>query len=281
MIKNRELVDSICFPVHAEPIFARTETDLAVSIPNIENFKAIVRDEDRAVLGVTTTKYGILPNALVRDRVFETIDELGMDAEVVSVESSKNGARHRIKIDFPDLKCDPGDGHLINYRMSIQNGYDGSYNLGFQHGAFRLVCTNGMIIGVRVQEFRRKHSMEIEEIFEGIVEDFRKILPDAPKIIADGTSKLVQTPVPYKPEDLGLVIGKLASLPDKYKQDLPGKNYWDAYNLLTDAISHDHRKRSEFRVDQLLGNVHEAFNNVMHMKATDFEEKLAEIRLAA
>jgi len=280
MIKNRELVNDICFPVATLPIFHRLPSGDAISIPNIDNFQAVVKSGSNQVLGVTTTKYGVLENGLVFGQVFDCIDDLGLDATVEDVYSNKNDSRHRVKINFPELVCDPGDGHRISYQLIIQNGYDGTYNFGFQHGAFRLVCTNGMMIGTKVQDFSKKHSTSIESVFEEILNNLKLILPNAPQIIADGTHKLLNTANPYKAEDLGLVIADLASLPAKYHQDLPG-SYWDGYNRLTDAISHDDRKRSGFRADQLLGNVHEAFNKVMHMKATDFEEKLAEIRLAA
>jgi len=280
MIKNRELIDNICFPVKTLPIFHRLPDGTAIEIPNIENFQAVVKEEDDTVLGVTTTKYGVLHNRQVFDQVFDAIDSLGMDADIISLNSNKTGSRHRVKIDFPELVCDPGDGKLINYRLSIQNGYDGSYNFGFQHGAFRLICTNGMIVGQLVQSLKKKHCGSIEEAFSEIMHTFKTILPTAPDIIAKGTHHILNTPNPYRPEDLGAVIGSLAKLPDKYRQDLNG-SYWDAYNTLTDVISHDHRKRSEFRVDQLLGNVHEAFGRVIAMKPTDFEEELAKARLAA
>lgn len=288
MIRNRHLVEPACFDVHTEEIYATTDSGLAVQIPGIENYRSVVASEDRRVLGVSTSKYGVLPNRQAFDMVFSAINEIGADAEVVDVSMGGGDARVRATIEFPEIVCDPGDGHTLNYRLVVENSYNGSTNFGFQHGAFRLVCTNGMIIGVRTGQFKFRHTGSIENNFEQVLNQFKTMLPNAAEMVRNGVQGLVHAPLALSVDDTRDLIVALASLPAKYHKgftemanDNNTRTHWDAYNHFTDMITHDDKgKASSFRKDQLLGNVHDAFSRIHKLNASRSMELLNELRAA-
>ena len=278
MIKNRELLEQTYFNVSTEPIYATSESGLVVQIPGIENYKAVVKSDNRQVLGITTQKYGLLKNSDAFEMIFRAIDDLGIDGVVTDMSVTKNQARVRATIQFPEILCDPGDGHNLAYRCIVQNGYDGKFNFGFMQGCYRLVCTNGMIIGTTVEEFVSRHTINIEETFQQVIERFKTILPQASSIIANNTYKLIHTTNTHRTDQVADVVTILSNLPVKYRKefdekiDSPRAPYWDIYNAFTDVISHDDRQRSGFRRDQLLGNLHSSFEKVMKMNEDQFQE---------
>jgi hypothetical protein len=289
MITNRHLVDPACFDVTTEPVFGSTESGLVIQIPGIEDYKAVVRSKDRQVLGVSTTKYGVLPNQQAFDMVFDAIEKMGLNANVVDCTMNGKLSRVRATIEFPDIQVDPGDGHKLVYRAVISNSYDGGTQFGFQHGAFRLVCTNGMIIGTMIENFQRRHTENLHLNFEEVLHRFHKIVAMAPTIMLDGTQKFLNTSPKLQAAELSELLANVGKIPAKYTKGFMEKmvgetgfiNWWDAYNAYTDMISHDGKgKASSFRKDQLLGNVHSVFSRLVNQGRERSLELLEEVRAA-
>ena len=56
---------------------------------------------------------------------------------------------------------------------ATKNSYDGTIGLNIMGGAFRLVCTNGLVIGVVAEKYKNKHiiqNMELKDI-DGVIEE--------------------------------------------------------------------------------------------------------------
>ena len=289
MITNRQLVDPACFPVTTESVYATTEDGLAIQIPGIEDYRAVVASGSRSVLGVSTTKYGVLPNRTAFDMVFEAIDSLGLNAKVVDCDMNGKMSRVRVGIEFPDIQVDPGDGGTLVYRATVQNSYDGGTLFGFQHGAFRLICTNGMIIGTMIENFRKRHTASVEIGFAEVLRRFEQIITHAPEIMLKGTEKLIQTSPKLDAIEISELVGNLAKMPAKYTKGFMEKfvqvdghvGWWEAYNAFTDMISHDEKgKASSFRKDQLLAGTHTAFSHLVSLSRDRSLELLEEVRAA-
>jgi len=288
MITNRNAIENACFDVTTEPIYGTTESGLAVALPGIEDWRAVVRKEDRQVLGVSTTKYGILPNKDAFNMVFDAIDQIGLDASLIDVSVNGRMSRVRATLEFPSVVVDPGDGHNLRYRAVIQNSYDGSTLFGFQHGAFRLICTNGMMIGTVMEEFRRRHTENLAIGFEEVVRRFEQIVANAPGMILSSVKPFLETSPKLSAEELAVFLLNDAKIPTKYVAPFVTDNaskrlvaWWDAYNAFTDMITHDTKgKASSFRKDQLLGNVHGLLTRLVGQDRDQSLKQIAKLQAA-
>jgi hypothetical protein len=80
---------------------------------------------------------------------------------------SEYGERMALSLYLPDkYGCDPGDGHPMALRLECLNSVDGSTRFRALMGWFRLVCSNGLIIGVTYSGVRRCHvgDLRLEDV---------------------------------------------------------------------------------------------------------------------
>jgi hypothetical protein len=71
----------------------------------------------------------------------------------------------------------PADGHGLNLRLECFNSVDGNSRLEILLGWYRLVCSNGMVIGETVEELRDIHnkSMDLSRISKMVVNAMQKV----------------------------------------------------------------------------------------------------------
>ena len=69
-----------------------------------------------------------------------------------------DGGKMEAKYRFPEIKVDIGDGDMVNPQISVLNSYDLGWARSILFGAFRLVCSNGLVIGRKLFEYKQKHS---------------------------------------------------------------------------------------------------------------------------
>ena len=60
---------------------------------------------------------------------------------------------------MPDVKIEISKGDMMNPEIIIKNSYDGTSQVHILSGAFRLVCSNGMIIGTTIDKYNYKHNV--------------------------------------------------------------------------------------------------------------------------
>jgi len=75
-----------------------------------------------------------------------------------SISFTNEGARMRAKYRFPDIEFPISGNDLVNPTIEVYNSYDLSWSKKILFGAFRLICSNGLIIGKTFMNYRRKHS---------------------------------------------------------------------------------------------------------------------------
>ncbi|MGD0745855.1 MAG: DUF932 domain-containing protein, partial [Verrucomicrobiota bacterium] len=64
---------------------------------------------------------------------------------------------------------DPGDGHPMAMRLECINSVDGSTRFRAMVGWFRLVCRNGLVVGVTQSDIRRRHVGDLSSSYVGQV----------------------------------------------------------------------------------------------------------------
>ena len=134
------------FPVKEDTIYQAAGGDPS-------GYKFIVREDTDEILSVVTDKYKMVSNKDVVNAAKPVLKEIG--AKLTECETFANGARTSWTWKIPDVKVNIAGSKYTNSlkedyvhpTITIKNSYDGSVGLHILAGAFRLVCSNGLIIG--------------------------------------------------------------------------------------------------------------------------------------
>ena len=78
---------------------------------------------------------------------------------------------------IPDMDFNPGDGYPLVLRINCLNSVDTSTVLEIAFSWFRLVCSNGMMFGLKDSRLRRRHiqSLDPEDIAAYLKEQLDQI----------------------------------------------------------------------------------------------------------
>jgi len=168
----------IFFSVERERLFRKDGVDT--------KHDAIYKKATKEQLAVVSRDYALVTHRQAVDFANHTLKEAGVTNTVSKYELSKNGAKLFNIIQFPDYKFDvaketgivntaDGSKHKDVYmpQMIVRNSYDKSSSLDFIYGAFRFVCSNGMLIGDTAYNVKVKHSgkhIDFAEYKEPLIE---------------------------------------------------------------------------------------------------------------
>lgn len=125
---------------------------------NAEGYRAIINPDTNDLFSILSTKYKIMQHTDVLTKVEECVakhPEYGTPKRTIKTLS--NGAKLQAKYVFPEIDVQINTGDVVHPEVEIRNGYDGIWSFGVLFGAFRLVCSNGLVIGDVVMQFKRKH----------------------------------------------------------------------------------------------------------------------------
>jgi hypothetical protein len=91
------------------------------------------------------------------------IDISGLDSALLL---SEYGERMHWSCAIPNIDFDPGDGNPIVLQINCLNSVDTSTALEITFNWYRLVCSNGMMFGLKENRLRRRHiqSLDPEDI---------------------------------------------------------------------------------------------------------------------
>jgi len=217
---------------------------LGADIIQKTGYKFVIREDNNEVISCMTDEYQLVENS----EIYETASRVmtGMDAELTEVESFSNGAKTQFKWTLKGTKVDLGDGDVVSPEITLRNSYNGQWGLHILAGAFRFICSNGMIIGMIISKKNYKHSiynMDIADI-EPSIEDtvlatdgiFRKDLP-----------KLKETKIDEKH-----LVSLIEMIPSnqmeaftQYLMAQKPENYWDLLNSATWIATHTMKRQNE------------------------------------
>ena len=142
--------------------------DLIVRLP-FEDDKKLVP------LGVVSKDYAFIEHTTVLDHTIDALYENDINPMDIEAELKLTEYGERMALSLflpPKYDYTVGDKDSMSLRLELLNSVDGSTRFRVLMGWFRLVCTNGLVIGVTRAEFRRRHTGDLH------VEDLTKILAD-------------------------------------------------------------------------------------------------------
>jgi len=219
------------FPVEFQPI----KTEQGLSIPS--KF-ALVRSDTKDVLSVVTDKYKLLKHEDVIDSFRNALHGIGADEKIVlKTNGAQLFATYKLNEEFEVAKNDK-----LNMQFIVRNSYNYTSSLQIILGAFRLVCSNGMIVGKQFISFSQRHIGEntlidkkvLGETIDKLTLDFKSSLPQISKMIK--TSLKTAPKALFNPKTIRIPSYLLEEAELKYSGE--DRSVWGFYNALTWAITH-------------------------------------------
>lgn len=142
-------------PTAANPFPQKT-----VTLTKATRFKLVV-DEMDDVIGAVSDKYTLILNKDLISAVDLAADELGIRLEVESATYHNGHSRYYLRT--PNMRFRPdGDGSYTEGQIVIDNDYRGNGGIRIMTGWFRLICSNGQIIGQIASQSNTRHVGEID-----------------------------------------------------------------------------------------------------------------------
>lgn len=233
------------FPVELTSIATRYK-GTSVKIPSR---KAVLRTDTLYPLGIVSTKYALLKHEDVINGFRKALQN---ERYVESIQVTKNGAHLYATYSLPQHTVEVTPGDRISLQFVVKNSYDGSNALQIALGAFRIVCSNGMMIGKKFFTFTQKHVgsdagvdvAKLKDKVDMLVGQFGKALPLM--------QEMAKTPLTTLGDDIDALFDhKKLRMPKYLLEEAraeyyigPDASLWGYYNSLTSVITHKMKKPS-------------------------------------
>ena len=237
-------IEDTMFPVKEVPAIYSFNEMGAVNTNVNTGHKFIIREDTGEVLSCMTNSYKLVKNKTINKISSNIIQKQGGRIKEVSL--FKKGAKTTVKWEFPQHKLRLTGKDDLTPEIIWSNSYDGTCGLNILAGAFRLVCTNGLVIGVVANKYQNKHSVynvELEDI-EGIIEETIK---KTKIIMKNDFPKLIETKV----EDTH-ILSMLKMFPLTSSEYMTNylvannpTNLWDLLNAATNVATHGLNRKLE------------------------------------
>lgn len=196
-------------------------------------YQAIVNEDTKDTISIVSNDYQLVPHL----DVWKEIQK--QDALKVNTATLCKGGRVMMieLVEKSPVKVELFPGDYMEKRVRVFNSYDCSRALSVQSYAMRLVCSNGMIAPVTIDEYRKVHAYS--SIAVGEISKHIELAMEAWQFSSGLIASAAKLTV--KVEDALQHVNKL---PDKYIQIVTGnlgqqESVYDIWNELTRTISHD------------------------------------------
>lgn len=155
-----------------------------------------ITDEPIPVATVSKT-YSLIQHRDVLSSVFRALKMIHIDISGIdsSLLLSEYGERMQWSCAIPNMDFDPGDGYPLVLRINCLNSVDTSTVLEITFSWYRLICSNGMMFGLKDSRLRRRHvqSLDPEDIAAYLKEQLDQ-LPQEKSLVAAWLKTTVEPP---------------------------------------------------------------------------------------
>jgi len=213
--------------------------------------KGIIRVDTGDVLAIHGDGYNLTSNESIMTQFVDALANSGLNLEGARVinELSHGGARMFVKITLPMHKVIIKSGDEVDLQISVVNSYDGWSALRSIFGGFRLLCSNGMVVGTKMWEGYGRHTANLDisataHRLAGVAESYDEVgkvwtqWANA-RILEGQFEEIVEQATPIEKARESLIHQFEAE-----KIEL-GSTVWAAYNALTHWSTHTESNRKE------------------------------------
>ena len=249
---ERKSVVARSMPEWQRPLVAVPLQQAFPQLGEIKEFrsKTCLFNHDRTRLfDVVSSRYQVIEHPEAIGMISQGLEAV-FDAPVsYTVRSVNGGARIKAEFSLPIKPIKIHGNDISELKLILRNSYDRAWKFQANLGAFRLICSNGMMIGESFGSISAKHIGVAEDINAPLLESLADMIQRAPELRNLWTD-WQDTRMTFE-EAQELLEGQF---PDKYlapvlaEESYP-KSKWDLYNQLTAFATHDTKspnRRMEF-----------------------------------
>jgi hypothetical protein len=130
-----------------------------------DKYKALVNPETEKVFSVVSKDYRLIRHEEAVKRIEEAISrtpELG--SHRIEAGFYNDGGRMRLRYIFQDVSVEIEEGDSVNPELQLFNSYDLTWPFIVILGAFRIICTNGLVVGEKLVHLKKRHTRQLDQI---------------------------------------------------------------------------------------------------------------------
>tara|TARA_R100001463_G_scaffold128342_1_gene186788 strand:- start:2789 stop:3547 length:759 start_codon:yes stop_codon:yes gene_type:complete len=213
---------------------------------NESGYKFIMREDTDEILSCVTDSYKLIKNKDVVNKVLKIFKKKKIKNDFVGSRQFSNGAKTTYTWNLTNQKVETNKGEEHYPQIILVNSYNATTQLSFLAGVFRLVCSNGLVIGHTVGNKTNRHSIYNTEL-EKIDEYVDKTIDSIDKVFTKDFPTLVNTKYNNRHTNQFLklfpdfIMGDLV----KYLSSYNIQTYWDLLNAATFVATHRMNKKYE------------------------------------
>ena len=152
------------------------------NVKPIEGYRAIVDQETDRTFAIVKAGYKLIQHQEVIDNLNELCKEFpeyGNPKKEVWL--SHHGARMKTRYTFEEVDFEIAPGDTVHPTLESFSSFDTSLAQRMLMGGFRNVCTNGMVVGKILGEYKRKHTTSLNldrarNVLHGGMQDYSKAI---------------------------------------------------------------------------------------------------------
>jgi hypothetical protein len=116
-----------------------------------------------------SAKYQVVPTKMIADKFFTLGFKVDEYKSVRVRDASRIGyQKHFVRLSHPTLLTTKHND--VKLQLLVTNSHDGSSSFSIKLGIFRLVCSNGLVVGTTFESVTLRHTGRILEEIDGAVE---------------------------------------------------------------------------------------------------------------
>ena len=233
------------------------------------DYKAVVNPKTGDTFSIVSNNYKLVKHEEALETVIDAVDshqEFGKYE--VDTQLLNNGAKMKTKIRFPEVEYDIGGGDLINPTIEVKNSYDAGWQYEIRFGAFRLVCSNGLVIGKQFVHYLKRHtqSLDQEKVKQVLIAGMEEFSEQTElwktwvdQVTTATEYEQVMTEMDFSKKDSEAIHEEVEANSNIIQDNLKRKTLskWVLYNILTAYVTH--QVQSEIRRTNLESKLRRVF----------------------
>lgn len=222
---------------------------------DVDGTRALINPTTGNLYSIVSDKYKVVPYEESLELVEEAIQansEFGRYKRTLSF--MNDGGRMIAKYRFTDHNIPIGKGDLVNPEIIVRRSYDTTWGFALLFGAFRMVCSNGLVIGEKILEYNHKHTvnLDLESVMKslnGAIDKFSIQTRIWEKWVDRVTTledyERVMATMDFGKRHEEAVVDEVEVSSDVTLDDLKMKtlSYWLFFNIISQYVTHRIRVR--------------------------------------
>lgn len=248
---------------------------LVRNVRPIEGYRAVVDLDTDRTFAIVSAGYKLIQHQEVVNQIDTLVGSMPeWGAPNRELWLSNYGARLKVRYTFPEIDFEIKPGDVVHPTIETLASFDTTLAQKMLVGGFRLVCSNGMVVGKTLASYKRKHTVGLNlDQARSIMQDGMARYSEAAELWKAYTNRLAtpkevfayETSLPFHTIEKAAIEMELRKQgrvlqwddDDKTKRQVE-INAWDLYNILTAEATH--RVQDVTRSHQILEGVPGVFS---------------------